>query len=245
MTFLAELHLHSCLSSDTQFSMNPESIVKALANRKTGLACLCDFNSALNIPAFAIHAKKHSLASLFGIEVICAEGCTLLCMFNDPLAAVELGSEIYNHLPEKKSSAPRSQLYVDEKGGILGCVEKELTARCDIGIQDLEREVHKNGGLVIPSAVDGEKHSLVSQFGKIIKGKWDALEFLHPEHAGKMLMENYPVLPFSKPEFLDQLGERGIKLSTGDLPLLHSDGKVNLQAVYKAFEKRRVIAEEN
>ena len=112
-------------------------------------------------------------------------------------------------------------------------------------IQELEREVHKNGGLVIPSAVDGERHSLVSQFGKIIKGKWDALEFLHPEHAGKMLMENYPVLPFSKPEFLDQLGERGIKLSTGDLPLLHSDGKVNLQAVYKAFEKRRVIAEEN
>lgn len=245
MKINGELHLHTCLSPDSQFCMSPSGIVKACVNRDVSLAAIADLNSSLNVPAFSIHAKKLGLPCLFGMEALTCEGARVLALFSDPVCAVEFGSAWYHHLEDSERPSSQIQAYLDEEGNLLGNVDKNLCSWSDVGIHEFAREVHRNDGLVIPCQVESGENSLLSQFGKIIQGDWDALEFLHPEHAYDFLDYECAVIPYSLPKYLDQIGEGCPLLDTTGYPLVGSNGLVNINTVRVAFERLKESGSSN
>lgn len=139
--------------------------------------------------------------------------------------------------PEKTGD----QVYVDEHDGILGEVEKYLITSASVSLEELEKQVHAAGGLVIPAHVDRPSFSMTSQLGCVVDGAWDALEFVKPDVAPALLPSPYPVTTSSDAHYLEHIGRRAFELDIGDIPLVGEDGTVNLEAVRAGLSKRIIV----
>jgi 3',5'-nucleoside bisphosphate phosphatase len=234
--------MHSCLSPCGDLEMSPRAIVEKLAEKKIGLAALTDHNTSLNTPPFASLCKKAGIAVLYGMEAQTAEEIHVVVLFNNQKTALDFCAQWYTLLPdvENKPEKTGDQVYVDENDEIVGEVKKYLITSASTDLDTLEKAVHSLGGLVIPAHVDRQSFSLTSQLGVIPEGNWDALEFVRPQKSGIVLPKPYPVITGSDAHFIEHIGRRAFELDTGDEPLMHDDGEVNLEAVRAGFEKLRV-----
>ena len=154
MVISADLHLHSCLSPGTSLDMHPQNLAMALLRNKVNLACLTDYNSTMNVPAFYMLCKKYNVPSLYGMEAQTAECVHALILFNNPVTAFEFGLEWQRHLFFINDKT--EQIYVNEKGEMLGSIEKNLLCNSDVSIFELASMVHEHSGLIIPSRVDSK-----------------------------------------------------------------------------------------
>lgn len=239
MIIKADLHLHSCVSPCGDLFMSPTTIAKYLNEQNICLAALTDHNTALNTPAFAINCRKFNIAALYGMEAQTAEEIHVLTLFTTVEMALDFCAAWYKTLPDipNKPDITGDQVYVDEKEDILGEVEKYLITSSRVSLDELVEKTHEYGGLVIPAHVDRPSFSMSSQFGTVIDGKWDAVEFVKPEAAKTMLPSPYPVITSSDAHYAEHIGRRAFELDIGNEPLKNVDGTVNLKAVRAGFEK--------
>src|SRR5574344_2746959 len=242
MIIHTDLHLHSCVSPCGDLFMSPKKIVETLESKHIQLAALTDHNISMNTPAFSICCKQHHIAALYGMEAQTAEEIHVLTLFSNVETALDFCQSWYDILPTiiNKPEKTGDQVYVNEKDDILGEVEKYLIISAPVSLDELEQQVHKVGGLVIPAHVDRPSFSMMSQLGSIVDGKWDALEFVKPDAAPALLPSPYPVTTSSDAHYVEHIGRRAFDLDIGDLPLLCEDGTVNLEAVRAGFAKRVV-----
>jgi PHP family Zn ribbon phosphoesterase len=239
MIITADLHLHSCVSPCGDLFMSPRVIVETLEAKHIQLAALTDHNTSLNTPAFSLCCHEHHIAALYGMEAQTAEELHCLTLFSNVELALNFCKSWYDLLPNviNKPDKTGDQVYVDEHDDILGEVEKYLITSASVSLDELEKQVHTYGGLVIPAHVDRPSFSMTSQLGCVVDGNWDALEFVKPSVAPKLLPSPYPVTTSSDAHYVEHIGRRAFKLDIGDLPLLNADGTVNLETVRAGLAK--------
>lgn len=232
MIYKADMHIHSCLSPCGDLEMSPRSIARQASETGLGIIALTDHNSALNCPAFEKACKDAGVFPLFGLEITSREEAHVLCLFETPEHALEMGTNIYPLLPNIPNDPDKfgDQVYVDHEDTILGEVEKHLTGSAvDLSIDEIGNMTRSMGGLFIPAHVDKPVFSLTSQLGFIPPDDYSALEvvFYPPEcDTG-----NYPLVRSSDAHYLHDIGKRVIKL---DLETLTFD------EIKKAITENRI-----
>jgi len=166
-SYVADLHIHSCLSPCGSLRMSPRAIVDAAVESGVDLIALTDHNTCAMGPIVAHTAEKAGLAFLYGIELQTSEEVHLLAYFDDGEACRALSEEVYAHLPDVKND-PRyfgDQVVVDEQENIVRTEEKLLLNSITLSLEDATERVRAHGGLPVPAHIDRGAFSLLGQLG--------------------------------------------------------------------------------
>lgn len=208
MAFIADLHIHSCLSPCGDLESSPRNIAARAAELGIRLAALTDHNSALNCPAFADCCRRAGIVPLFGTETTSAEEVHVLSLFGDVDAALEWSALLYAALPNivNRPELFGDQVVVDAEETILEFVEKHLVPAVSLTLDQIARETHARGGLCIPAHVDRTVNSVWSQLGFLPDTPFDALECTVADlpFDGRGL----PRTASSDAHFIDDIGRR-------------------------------------
>jgi len=225
----SELHVHSCLSPCASLDMSPLNIFKKAQALNIEILALTDHNSALNCPALAELTGKSSITFLPGMEVTTREEVHIICLFHDTAAALDLGAEIYQRLPDisDPGQIKGDQLQVNSHDEIISEIEKYLNLAADISIAQLVEYVHQLQGLVIPAHIDRAAYGIMETLGFLPNYDFDALE-LSPHFFQKGLDQSELYQPLLKEYFCYQssdahypqdIGKCQLKLNPDD-PIL-------------------------
>ncbi len=211
----ADLHLHSVLSPCGDLAMSPSAVVARARAIGLDLIALTDHNCARNAPALAEAARREGLAAWFGVEARTAEEVDVLCLFDEPAAAVAFGEWTYDRLPAVACDAEvfGDQVVVDAEERILGFAEKLLISATSATIEQVCGEARARGGLVIPAHIDRSRDSVISQLGFLPPGlPVDAFEVSRFGDEAALLGQGHdwlataPVVRFSDAHRLSEIG---------------------------------------
>jgi PHP family Zn ribbon phosphoesterase len=221
MLYRADFHIHSCLSPCASLEMSPSAIVQRAKEVGLNAIALSDHNCAFNLPAFAAVCARHELDCLFGLEVTTIEEAHMLCLFDDLDAAMKLGEQVYESLPDIPNQPERfgDQPIVDENEDILGFAEKFLISASAYDVNTLLDLVHSLGGLFVPAHIDRSVFGIVSQLGFLPEEDFDAVELTAMGDVA--LARDYPILRNSDSHQLKTIGAGFSELNIDALTVPH------------------------
>lgn len=167
--FVADLHIHTCLSPCASLRMAPKAIVDAALAKGLDLIAITDHNSCAMADTVGRIATSRGLGFLYGIEFQTAEEVHVLGYFDDADSCRTAGGEAYAHLPDRRNDplAFGDQVIVDERETILGFEPKLLINSLSLSIDQVFSLIRKNGGLPVPAHIDREAFGLIAQLGFI------------------------------------------------------------------------------
>lgn len=170
--FRTDLHIHTVLSACADLGMSPETIVRKAREKKIDMIGITDHNSTLQCTLVQEIAAEQGLATLCGVEVTTREEVHCLAYFRDK-EALELFQEYLDlHLPVV-SYVPGKlgyQVVADRNEKVKHLIGHFLNIALDQGIDQVEQEVHRLGGLFVPAHIERPLFGIVSQLGFIPKG---------------------------------------------------------------------------
>ncbi len=206
----ADFHLHSCLSACASLELSPTTLVRRALAAGLDAVALTDHNCALHTPLFLRLCRQAGLHALAGIEVTCAEELHVLCLFDTPEPALELGARVVETIPRIPCRPHRfgDQVLVNEQEEIEAFLPWYLGNPTALTLTEVADWTHRHGGLVIPSHIDRPAHSLGSQLGRIPEYPFNALEIWNPKAPYLSGMENYPLVCFSDTHRSENPGNR-------------------------------------
>ncbi len=192
---LADFHNHSCLSPCASLEMSPRKLAWTAAAAGVGIMALTDHNSARNTPAFAAACREAGIMPLCGLEITTAEECHVLALFDTPAAALEMGTWVWEALPDYPLDIERfgDQPVVDEHEMIVELIDTLLTSAIHHTFQEIQDETQRRGGLFIPAHINRQAFSVESQLGFLPPGHYDAIEVLAPQACA--YQQRYPDIP--------------------------------------------------
>jgi PHP family Zn ribbon phosphoesterase len=214
--FLADLHLHTCLSPCAEIDMTPREIVKASVTRGLHMIAITDHNAAENVEAAQRAAKGTGLTVLAGMEVTSSEEVHILALFEDADRALQMQDIIYGHLPSRENDERLygHQIIVNEDDEVMGFNKRLLITATDLTIRRLLDTIVSLGGLAIACHVDREAFSVLSQLGFIPEDLgFSALEFsprVSRERGEAMFqaLKKFPWVSFSDAHYVKDIGRR-------------------------------------
>jgi PHP family Zn ribbon phosphoesterase len=186
--------------------MSPAAIIhQAKAVGLTAIA-LSDHNCTFNLPAFGKICEQAGMACLYGMEVTSLEEAHILCLFDHPDVAMELGERVYDSLPDIPNVPEKfgDQPIIDEHENILGFAEKLLISASSFDVSSLVAEVHALGGLIVPAHIDRSMFGLIAQLGFLPDEDFDAVELT--AYGDPALALHYPIMRNSDSHHLNTLG---------------------------------------
>jgi 3',5'-nucleoside bisphosphate phosphatase len=213
-SFRADLHVHTVLSPCGDLEMSPAAIVETAARRGIDILGITDHNSTKHGPLVNKLAQKKGIFVLCGAEVTTREEVHCLAFFENFEILGAFQQYLDSHLPYIKND-PRYfgyQVVLDEEEMIVEEEERLLISGLDQGLDQVEEEVHRLGGLFIPAHIDRPKYSLTSQLGFVPPGlKADALEvsrFTTPEKIAEQFpwIASYTFIRSSDAHHPDAIG---------------------------------------
>jgi predicted metal-dependent phosphoesterase TrpH len=192
--FLADLHIHTALSSCADDEMTPPAIVRAAIEAGLAMIAICDHNSALNTAAtqraadvFSTKAPVKDLSRtasgsgvptgvdkpvekicvLAGMEISTSEEVHVLGIFPDAESASRVSEEIRATLPNLSPRLAKStrQAILDEQGRSVGMEKKMLSAASTFNLKQAVAMIHRHGGVAVASHADRPSFSISSQLG--------------------------------------------------------------------------------
>lgn len=177
--FIADLHIHTCLSSCAELDMTPLRIVNEAIKKEIDIIAITDHNSVENIePAMNVASKK-GIMLLPAMEVTSSEEAHIIALFDTIDKAIEFQEIIYKNL-QKGSNDVKTfgyQVVVNEKDEILRFNDRLLFTATMLNAKKIVDLIHYFDGLAIASHIDKEVFSILSQLGFIPQDiKFDALE---------------------------------------------------------------------
>jgi len=218
--FIADLHLHSCLSPCAELSMSPKGIVERAASLGINIIAVCDHNSAENVEATERLAHSKGIRLFPGMEITSAEEVHLLGLFRDTASVIKMQETVYARLQqgEHDEEAFGMQVVANEEDEVLGFNNRLLIGATDMPVQEIVERIHEIGGLAIASHIDREGFGIIGQLGFIPPDlRFDALEIsrrLAPEQAQEQF-SHYSKVPWissSDAHTVDDIGKRTIRL---------------------------------
>ncbi len=207
--FIADLHIHSCLSACAELEMTPKRIVERARQEGLDIIALTDHNSARNTEVAVEVGRRAGVLVLPGIEVCSAEEAHVLALFGDTGAALRLQELIYRGL--KPLGDDRWQVVVDDQDVVLGFEGLALMGDSGLTLSELPGRIRQLGGLAVASHIDREAFSVSSQFGFVPEDViFDAYEVVEPSRAEALLAggPDTPWLSSSDAHRLADVGRR-------------------------------------
>jgi PHP family Zn ribbon phosphoesterase len=212
-SYKADLHTHTVLSPCGDLEMSPVNIVDKAIEKGLDIIGVTDHNSALQCPTVRKVAEQKGLFVLCGAEVTTKEEVHCLAFFEKTEQLDAFSDFIYEHLADFPNDPDKFgyQAVVDENELILNQPEKLLISATDISIENLEKKVHKMGGLFIPAHIDRISNGIIGQLGFIPPDlKCDAVELSRfttfPNFTAEYPQyQNYPFIQSSDAHYIDDI----------------------------------------
>lgn len=177
--FRADLHMHTTLSPCGDLFMSPAAIVDKACERGLDIIAITDHNTTRQAPLVAELGNQKGLFVLCGAEVTTKEEVHCLGLFPDRTSLSEFQVYLDEHLPPIAND-PDSfgyQVQVDAEEDICYQEDRLLISGLNQSIEQVEKEVHRLGGLFIPAHINRPSYSLSSQLGFVPPDlNYDALE---------------------------------------------------------------------
>jgi len=170
--FLADLHLHTCLSPCADLEMLPELIVRQAQKLGLQIIAITDHNSAENTAAVVHAARGTGVTVLPGMEIQTREEVHLLTLFDTVEQVASWQEQVYANLPPLKNDAAAfgEQLILDADGGPAGYLDRLLLTSTYFSVEDVVQRVRHLGGSCIPAHVDRPMYSIIANLGFIPPG---------------------------------------------------------------------------
>ena len=167
--FLADLHIHTCLSPCAELEMLPELIVARAQELGLQIIAVTDHNSAENVAAVVNAARDTSITVLPGMEVQTREEVHLLTLFDTLGQVASWQAQVYANLPPLKNDEALfgEQLILDANGEPAGYLDRLLLTSTFFSVEDVVQRVRDLGGLCIPAHVDRPMYSIIANLGFI------------------------------------------------------------------------------
>lgn len=217
--FSCDLHIHSTLSPCGSLEMSPINIVTRARETGLDIIAITDHNMVENSLYAHEFGKKAGVFVLFGMELQTLEEVHLLAIFDDYECALSFQTKIYGLLPDVQNDADYfgDQVVVNEDNEIVRFEEKLLLNSAQISITDAAFWIKGHDGLCIPSHIDSQTFSIITQLGFIPADlPCDALEVRNKENIAGLLPlimdKNIPFVSFSDAHYLADIGKRKIHL---------------------------------
>lgn len=170
--------MHTCLSPCAEEDMRPRAIVRRAKEQGLDVIGICDHNSTRNVAAVRHAAEDEGLAVLGGMEITSEEEVHVLGLFDDEesLRAMQrLADE--NLAGENNPELFGDQFVCDENDVVVGRETRLLIGATSLSLEQVVESIRGLGGLAVPSHVDRESFSILSQLGFVPSGlAIDALE---------------------------------------------------------------------
>lgn len=181
-----DLHCHSCASPCGDNSMTPATLCGLAKLAGIQLLAVTDHNCAGSLPAAEAACAAYGLALLPGIEVTTAEEIHLLCYFSTVQAALAMGHELYERLPDVPCDTRffGDQLIMDEDDVVLSRPEKLLINAVSLDLAGTKALAESLGGLCVPAHLDKDTTSVLSVLGTMPEElDFPCVEFRDPSRA--------------------------------------------------------------
>jgi predicted metal-dependent phosphoesterase TrpH len=212
--FVADLHIHTCLSPCAEVDMTPLRIVDKAVSEGLDIVAISDHNSAENVEVAMKLALRKGLALLPAMEVTSSEEVHVLAVFGSQGDAYRMQEIVYQYMITGIGGGWGEQVIVNEHDEVLGFSDKPLFSATSLSLGALVREIHSIGGLAIASHIDRDAFSVIGQLGFIPDDvEFDAFEVMRPANAGS-LRSLYPETPHLSSSDAHSLGDIGRRTSS-------------------------------
>jgi len=193
--FLADLHIHTVLSGCAEVEMIPPLIIRQAKRLGLSLIGITDHNACHDVEAMIQASEGTGIHVLPGMELQSREEVHLLCLFDTFLQCQQWQEEVSKNLPPlSNKEAFGAQFVVNPLGEWIRTEERLLAMSTNMGLEEVVREVHSMGGMVIPAHVDRPSFSLLSNLGMVPDSlEADALE-VTPRFIPSIGMQRWPQL---------------------------------------------------
>ena len=167
--FLADLHIHTCLSPCAELEMLPEFIVERAEELGLQIVAVTDHNSAENAAAVIRAAQGTGVTVLPGMEVQTREEVHVLTLFDTLEQVAGWQKQVYASLPPLKNDESffGEQLVLDADGEPAGYLDRLLLTSTSFSVEEVVQRVSSLNGLCVPAHVDHTAYSIISNLGFI------------------------------------------------------------------------------
>jgi PHP family Zn ribbon phosphoesterase len=187
--FIADLHIHTCLSPCAELDMTPLRIVRRAAESGLDIIAISDHNSAENAGAALRAASGAGITVLPALEITSREEVHVLALFGSEEGALKMQEKVYGSLLEGEVFERDWQVVVNEKDEVMGFNRRLLIGATGFALGDLVEEVRLAGGLAMACHVDRGAFSVSSQLGFMPEGLgFDAAEVIEHGAADRALV---------------------------------------------------------
>ena len=147
--------------------MTPKNISTMCAHAGYDIVALTDYNSCGNSAAFQKACEAVGLLAVPGMELCLREDAHVLCLFPDLERALAFSDYVRGKLTDLENNPDifGTQVLMDENDQVLGQETAFLVGSADIGAYEIVALVEQYGGVAIPSHLDSDSYSLLSNLG--------------------------------------------------------------------------------
>lgn len=147
--------------------MTPKNISTMCAHAGYDIVALTDYNSCGNSAAFQKACETVGLLAVPGMELCLREDAHVLCLFPDLERALAFDHYVRGKLTDLENNPDifGPQVLMDENDQVLGQETAFLVGSADIGAYEVVALVEQYGGVAIPSHLDSNSYSLLSNLG--------------------------------------------------------------------------------
>ena len=173
--YLADLHIHTCLSPCGSLEMSPSEIVRRSLAKGVDAIAITDHNTTLQCPEIQSLGERFGLRVFAGVEVTTREG---------------FQRYLEEHLPPIPNDPERfgDQVWVNAENEILGEVPYLLLSALDQSVNQIAAQARKVDALFVAAHVERPSFSLISQLGFIDPClSLDAIEYNNQQRYSKLL----------------------------------------------------------
>ena len=168
--YLADLHIHTCLSPCGSLEMSPSEIVRRSLAKGLDAIAITDHNTTLQCPEIQSLGERFGLRVFAGVEVTPREEAHSLDYFPTDESRKRFQRYLEEHLPPIPNDPERfgDQVWVNAENEILGEVPYLLLSALDQSVNQIAAQARKVDALFVAAHVERPSFSLISQFGLII-----------------------------------------------------------------------------
>ncbi len=238
--FVADLHIHTCLSPCAELDMTPLRIIDAAVKNGLDIIAISDHNSAENAEIAMKIAQDKGITVLPAMEIASYEEAHVLAIFDSIDKVMNLQEVVYKNLPDGIADEKLRgyQLVVNERDEILGFNKRLLFGATNLSVKTLVDTIHSFGGLAVASHIDKEIFSVISQLGFISDDiAFDALEISYntKRERAEAVFGEYKSIPWITSSDAHHLGDIGRRTTTFFLE------EPSLEEIALAFKGKRRI----
>lgn len=241
--FIADLHIHTCLSPCAELSMTPRGIVGKAASLGINMIAVCDHNSAENVSVTRDLALKKGILVIPGMEINTSEEVHVLGLFGDIEDVFKMQGFIYENLQPGANDEDTfgMQVMVNEVDEVLGFNKRLLIGATNFSVDKVVDLIHSFNGIAVASHIDRDGYGIIGRLGFIpAELRFDALEISRriSSDEAKKKFASYRYLPWissSDAHRLEDIGKRTTSL------FMHHSTFEELRLALKGACGRKVI----